>query len=180
MRSTEGSYIDFGFISSELNIMNVANRTQLNSELFSDHAAIFINLNIEPEMIEPIYIQNYTQTKWPQMKRYIHKEITKIKIPTERNLNKHEIENYIELINKIYENATKKFIPNIEIHTRTIKLSNKTLKLIKEKKKILRKKHRNKAKTILSAINSDLKNLNCMIYNSIKTDFSNQMENKNG
>lgn len=178
IRSTDGSFIDFGFISSDLNMENATNRTKLNSELFSDHAALFINLKVEPELIEPIYIQNFKQSKWPQMKKYIHNEISKINIPIERNLSKYEIEEYIETINEIYQNATKKYIPRIQIHTNTVQLSKQTLKLLKEKKKLLRKKHRNKAKPIMNELNNGLKHLNCMIFNSIKTDYSKQLEHQ--
>lgn len=135
MRSTEGSFIDFGFISTELNIINTGTRKQLNSELFSDHAAIFLNINIEPVTKEPLYIKNYQQAKWTKMQSYINKEITKMNIPTQRNMSKNEINNHTEKVNKIYQDAINKFIPNIQINSNTIKLSNQTLKLIKTKKK---------------------------------------------
>lgn len=168
MRSVKGSYIDFGFISTELQIANTTNRKKLESELFSDHTAIFINIQIQPEIQQHKYIKNYKQAKWTQMKRYVHNETTKINIPTERNINKQEIDEYIKKISEIYKNAIEKYIPNMKIPKDSPKLSEQTLKLIKAKKKLLRKKHKNKASTIHHKIKKELKLINNMIFNSKK------------
>lgn len=122
MRSIEGNFIDFGFISNELNLTNNKN---LKSELFSDHAAIFINIKITPKTIEHVQIKNYRQTNWGQMKTYIQNESAKLNIPTNRNINKHEIDTFTNKINEIYETATEKFIPNIKIPANTPTLSKK-------------------------------------------------------
>lgn len=101
MRSSTGSHIDFGFISSELNLTDTANKKQLKSELFSDHSAIFIPIQITPQKQETTYIKNYRKARWSLIKKYVESEISKINIPTEKNLNRQEIDFYIHEINNI-------------------------------------------------------------------------------
>lgn len=45
-RSLNGSHIDFGFISTDIEVKNSNNIKQLSSEPFSDHAAIFLESNL--------------------------------------------------------------------------------------------------------------------------------------
>lgn len=175
-RSIDGTNIDFGFISKSLTIIDSTSSLHLPSQLITDHAAIFLNIKIESQIKPPILIKNYKSAKWTQLKNYIENELNKFTIPTTHNITEQEINTITTKLNEIYNKAIDTYIPNIEIRNCEITLSNQTLALIKEEKKLLRKKHRNRLSANYNKINSDLKIINCMIFNSIKTDYSKQME----
>lgn len=99
-------------------------------------------------------------------------------IVTNRNLNQNEIDNFTQRLNEIYNDAINDHIPNIKIRADSIELSSHSLALLKEKKSLLRKKYRNKHKVNHDKICYDLKILNIMIQNSIKSDYSSQIESQ--
>lgn len=173
-RSLEGSHIDFGFISTPLT--NSTSKLKLPSEIISDHAAIFLNILVEPQTKESHIMKNYKNAKWSQMKSFVTNELDKLNVPSTRNITKYEIDTITTKMSEIYNEAIDRYIPNIKIQTNPISLSNQTLKLLKEKKRLLRQKHRNKLSAIHTKINNDLKLINSMIFNSIKSDYSKQME----
>lgn len=134
-RSLNGSHIDFGFISSHIEIINTTNIKQLTSEPFSDHAAIFLEISIKPAEIKYTNVKNFSKANWPMLLSAIETQIGQVSISTVRNLSASEIENYTEKITQIYNETIDKFIPNIRIKSDSIQLSNHSLALLKEKKK---------------------------------------------
>lgn len=178
MRSTDGSHIDFGFISSSIEITNSACKTKLSSELYSDHAAITLKINIQPTEKEQIVIKNYKQTNWQRFKAFIELKTNVLNIPVNRNLNKNEIDENIKKLNEIYSEAIEKFVPCIKIINRENILSFHSIKLLKKKKSLLRKKHRNVINTNRLKICDDLRLINEEIFSSIKRDYSQHYETK--
>lgn len=64
-RSVNGSHIDFGFLSSA--IETTSNINQLPSEPFSDHAAIILQITIDPTEITYNDIKDYKRANWPMI-----------------------------------------------------------------------------------------------------------------
>lgn len=177
-RTNSGSFIDFGFTIGEIKITNDYNIKELPSAIFSDHSAIIFKIECTPNTKQTEIIKNYSQANWKDMEKYVNEKIITVKIPTNNNINETQIEKYASEINKIYKEAIDKFIPNIKISDGLIVLSSQSQKLLKEKKTLQRKKFRNKFTNNYNNICNDLKNLQIMIINSIKTDYSKHYENK--
>lgn len=134
-RSLEGSHIDFGFISSTIEITNCLSKTSIQSEPFSDHAALIMKLSIEPRRTQITTVKNYKKANWNRIQQYIKNKIDDLAIPTERNIPTLEIEHIVEYLTGIYNEAIDKYVPELKIRPDEVKLSNQTEKLLHQKKK---------------------------------------------
>lgn len=73
-RSINGSHIDFGFMSSSIEILNCPSLTELPSEPYSDHAAIIMQIAIQPEIKKFEEIKNYKKANWTKLKNSVEKK----------------------------------------------------------------------------------------------------------
>lgn len=166
-----GSHIDFGFISSSIEITNTKSIKQIPSKPFSDHADLIMIIKTTPIVTNYIRIKNYKKAEWNKIQNYVSEKTNNTTIQTECNLSHSEIDSQTDKLTEIYNEAIEKYVPNINIKDEQIVLSNCTQRLIKEKKTILRKKFRNINTIAYSQICIDLKQLNYNINKSIKNDF---------
>lgn len=169
-RSVPGTYVDFGIYSDELKIINSNNNKKMQSERFTDHAAIVIEMECTPEQISTNIIKDYSKTNWTELKTYINEKIKSVKIPLNKNLNTNEIDAYATIMNNIYNTSIEKYVPELKIPDGLIILSKKSQQLLKEKQKIMRKKDRNKYTYNYGLICNELKEIKKMINDSIKSD----------
>lgn len=174
-RSASGSNIDFGFMSASIQMENSARKTQMPSELNSDHAAIIMKISIRPVIKEPLMIKNFKQTNWKKFSAFIEKEII---IPTTRNLSCVEIDQHVKSLSDVYNDAIEKCVPKIKITSDQNMLSFHSINLLKEKKSLLRKKHRNKLSPNYAKICADLNELNAKLTESIRNDYTRKLESK--
>lgn len=137
-RSFGGSHINLGFITTKS-----LSKTLMQSEPYSDHAALILKLSIEPEIAETRTIKNYRKSDWTKIRRNKGIELNTIQIQTMRNATMDEIETLIEKMMSIYNDTIEKYTPDLKIKRNELKLSNQIQRLLKEKKTLLRKKFRN-------------------------------------
>lgn len=66
-RSLNGTHIDFGMISTSIEIVNSQTKTTVLSEPYSDHAALIMKLKIEPKLIRTQTVKNYKKANWKRI-----------------------------------------------------------------------------------------------------------------
>lgn len=175
-RSELGSFIDFGFLFGDISFANNENFNEMKSDTFSDHSAVFIEIRVKPLHKKNVTIKDYTKADWSRLKIFINVKLNALNIPSNSNITHLQINDFTKKLNEIYAEAIDTFIPNLELRSDLIKLSNKSEKLLKEKKKLLRKKHRNRNSQAYTVICNELKNINKLIFLSIKNDYSDHWE----
>lgn len=179
--SSSGSYIEFAIVSDSLQITNCDNENKLpSSNIFSDHAVIFPNIGCDTlKLSEPTKIKIYKETNWNKFNEFIDKKVIDLKMPLNYNMSPQAIDSVCTTIESIFKDAISQFVPEVEISSVSIKLSNKSLNLIKEKKRIMRKKHRNRNNHNFIQIKSQLKLVNQLLVHSISDDFREWWSNRN-
>lgn len=181
--NTTPSTID-GFIIS-CDIYNSCSEQIQTNDFFSDHRAIWLQLILETEIIaeEPSTVWCWERCNWDEFNTIVDRELNSLAIPINCNINKEQIDEFIDKLSIIFENALKETCPKVKVNrTRLMKLSQRSMALIKKKKNVRRKlfKHRNNANYFQFKItaSAEIKLLNNMIWNSITEDYRSQFIRK--
>lgn len=179
-RSDNGSYLDFFFVSEKANIKCESNDKLKTLNYCSDHAAVLLEIETEKtKRAEKRKIFNLTAARWNEFNKYVDKKVEEMKIIKFKNASQHNIDDYIQRLNKIFEEATKKYVPTVEIDkTNLIKLSTQSNALIKQKKSLRRLLQRNKHHPNANALKTEIKCLTTMICNSVTNDYKNYWNTK--
>lgn len=174
--NTIPSILDCFIVST--NVLGPNSTTIETRDFLSDHRAIRLELNLQDEIqtIEPQSVWDWSNCNWNGFNSQIERELEILAIPDNHNIGRHQIDDFVNSIELIFENALGTHCPRVKINrSKLIKLSNRSLALIKNKNRIRSKLYANRNSAnyfvIERSTKSELKLLNNMIINSIAEDY---------
>lgn len=175
-RSESGSRIDFFVLSNDFR--NESPGLEQNSS-FSDHDAIILNISFEHEgsnnELNRIYSYSYTKVK--QLNKFIEEKIDDLKIPVDRNINKHELDSIATSIENIFREAIQQNVPVINVPNGKILLSQNSIILKRRLNKLSKALYNNQFVHNKCQIKREIKLIKTMYKNAVKSDLNNYYKN---
>lgn len=172
----EPSTLDCFIVSN--NLLETDQTTIKTLDFESDHRAIELELIFEQQIqtIEPQTAWNWSRCNWNDFNIQIERELSNLAIPENRNIDKRQIDKYVDKIEHIFQSTLANNCPKIKLNrTKLIKLSDRSTALIKRKNLLRRKLFSNRNcvnyLVIEKPAKTEIKLLNCMIRNSIAEDY---------
>lgn len=137
------STLDIIILDDRINLRNFKDNFQVTSIPYdSDHNAIFAVIKRFKDTLlrlqdnDTQHKLNYKKTNWIKFKDYLSKN-QKIKIPTDRNLNIEELDNFINILEANIKQAIEITVPKNKTINATDKYINGKIKRLKKDKNYL-------------------------------------------
>lgn len=177
------TFLDFFFHSASLNISYEPGYTNFLTTLpfESDHDAVVLPIILNERTLTaiPNTIKNFSRINWKSFNKKIEDGINAIPIPSDRNINNNEIDEFLSSISTLLQNTIQAEAPDVIIRARgQIPLPSHIIKIINYKNKLRRTLHNLNYSNAIPNLKSQIKCLNVIIQRLISNYYEEYYESK--
>lgn len=171
-----GSFIDLFLINNRTYELIDKPRLSVETQI-SDHCPIILEFGgITAKQKPNKIIELFDKVDWRKYNQFVLKNMHAFKLPRNKNVTNFEIENLAINLKEVLLKANENFVEKISIPDHYSLISKQSRSILKEKRRLFRRKNRSNDTTTRNEINVQIRLLNNMFANSIKTDFSKQIQ----